>query len=206
MTLHGERLVLRPMTEGDWYIVQRWESDPDVLYYFDSGWVHSHELEDTQMIYRGVSQAAFVFIAELESRPIGVCWLQRMNLPRLIERFPGKDLRRIDLAIGEKDLWGQGLGTEMIGMLTRFGFETERCDAIFGVGIGDHNPRSRRAFEKNGYTAFCENPQPEGSKAHVEYDLILTREAYMQMQQRPPAARIRGRWMCPRLTYPRTKG
>ncbi len=166
------------MTEADWDTVQRWETDRDVLYYFDSGWVDERELETTQMIYRGVSQAAFVFIAELDSRPIGVCWLQRMNLQRLIDRFPGKDLRRIDLAIGEKELWGHGLGTEMIRTLTRFGFETERCDAIFGIGVGDYNPRSRRAFEHVGYTIFAENPQPEGSKAKVEYDLILRREDY----------------------------
>lgn len=186
ITLRGERLVLRPMTEADWDIVQRWESDPDVLYYFDSGWVEPRELEDTQMIYRGVSQAAFVFIAELDSRPIGVCWLQRMNLQRLVEQFPGRDLRRIDLAIGEKELWGHGLGTEMIRTLTRFGFETERCDAIFGCGVGDYNPRSRRAFEHVGYTVFRENPQPEGQKARVEYDMILTREAYLRRQLSKP--------------------
>lgn len=183
VTLRGERLVLRPMTERDWDIVQRWESDPEVLYYFDSGWVDSRDLEDTQMIYRGISQAAFIFIAELDSCPIGVCWLQRMNLRRIIDRFPGRDLRRIDLAIGEKTLWGQGLGTEMIRMLTQFGFETERCDAIFGCGIGDYNPRSRRAFEHVGYTVFCENPQPEGSKAKVEYDLMLTRKSYLRVQE-----------------------
>jgi RimJ/RimL family protein N-acetyltransferase len=181
ITLRGERLTLRPITEGDWGIVQRWESDPDVLYYFDSGWVNERELQDTQMIYRGVSQAGFVFVAELEGRPIGVCWLQKMNLDRLLAQFPGKDVRRIDLAIGEKELWGHGLGTEMIRTLTRFGFESEKCDAIFGCGVGDYNPRSRRAFERNGYTVFAETPQPEGSKAKVEYDLMLAREAYFRM-------------------------
>ena len=181
ITLRGERLVQRPMTEGDWDIVQKWESDPDVLHYFDSAWVDERELETTQMIYRGVSQAAFVFIAELETRPVGVCWLQKMNLERVLSRLPGKDLRRIDLAIGEKELWGQGLGTEMIRTLTEFGFEREHADAIFGCSIGDYNPRSRRAFEKNGYTLFIETPQPEGSKAKVEYDLVLRREDYLQL-------------------------
>ena len=171
--------MLRPMTERDWNIVQKWETDPDVLYYFDSGWVDERELETTQMIYRGVSQAAFVFIVELQTRPIGVCWLQRMNLHRLLEKMPDKDLRRIDLAIGEKELWGHGLGTEMIGILTKFGFETEKCDAIFGCSIGDYNPRSRRSFEKNGYSLFAENIQPEGNKAKIEFDLILTRKNYL---------------------------
>ena len=175
ITLRGERLVLRPMTENDWDIVQRWESDPEVLYYFDGDWIEERELETTQMIYRGVSRTAFNFIAELDGAPVGVCWLQKMNLERILKHFPGRDLRRIDLAIGEKSLWGEGLGTEIIRVLTEFGFEREHADAIFGCSIADYNPRSRRAFEKNGYTLFQETPQPEGHKARGEYDVVRWR-------------------------------
>jgi len=172
ITLRSDLLILRPLTEDDWDIVQNWESDPEVLYYFDGDWITERELETTQMIYRGISQSAFVFITEFSGRPIGVCWLQEMNLDRILKHFPGKDLRRIDLAIGEKELWGKGLGTEMIRMLTELGFERERCDAIFGCGIADYNPRSRRAFEKNGYTLFQEVPQPEGIESKVNFDLV----------------------------------
>ena len=35
-----------------------------------------------------------------------------MNLQRIVAQFPDKDLRRIDLMIGEKELWGCGYGTE----------------------------------------------------------------------------------------------
>ena len=175
ITLRGERLVLRPMTEHDWDIIQKWESDPEVLYYFDGDWIEDRELETTQMIYRGVSQTAFMFLAEFDARPIGCCWLQKMNLERVLERFPGKDIRRIDLAIGEKELWGKGLGTEMIRILTDFGFGRENADAIFGCSVADYNPRSRRAFERNGYTVFQQTPQPEGHKAKIEYDLVVWR-------------------------------
>jgi len=181
ITLRGERLTLRPMTEGDWDILSKWDGDPDVVYYSEGDWVDGYDLETSQMIYRGVSRNAFNFIAELDGRPIGYCWLQKMNLQRVLQHFPDKDLRRIDLAIGEKELWGKGLGTEIIGILTRFGFERENADAIFGCSIGDYNPRSRRAFERNGYTVFQETPQPEGSKGKVEYDLILRREEYLPL-------------------------
>ena len=46
-----------------------------------------------------------------------------MNLQRILDQFPDKDCRRIDLMIGEKQLWGRGIGTEVIRMLTEFGFE-----------------------------------------------------------------------------------
>jgi hypothetical protein len=31
VTLRGERVVLRPMTEGDWGVLLRWNNDPEVL-------------------------------------------------------------------------------------------------------------------------------------------------------------------------------
>ena len=52
--------------------------------------------------------------------------------------------------IDEKDLWGMGLGTDVIRTLTRFGFEREGADGIYGV-ISCNNPRSLRAFQKVGY-------------------------------------------------------
>ena len=88
-------------------------------------------LEELQTIYRWISTHAYCFIMEVDGNPIGECWLQRMNLQRIVAQFPDKDLRRIDLMIGEKELWGRGYGTEVIGLLVEFGFQKERADAIF---------------------------------------------------------------------------
>jgi RimJ/RimL family protein N-acetyltransferase len=84
-------------------------------------------------------------------RAIGECWLQEMNIERILSSYPDRDCRRIDLTIGEKDFWGHGYGTDAIRALTRFGFEDECADIIFGAEVGDYNPRCRRAFEKAGY-------------------------------------------------------
>ncbi|TEU14647.1 MAG: N-acetyltransferase, partial [Anaerolineales bacterium] len=107
-------LHLRPMTEADWNVLLKWNNDPEVLYYSEGGNITSRSLPDMQKMYRGVSQQAYVFMIELYDRPIGECWLQRMNLERVNCRFPGLDVRRIDLTIGEKDWWGRGWGTRII--------------------------------------------------------------------------------------------
>ncbi len=178
VTLRGERLVLRPMCEGDWPALLRWNNDPEVLYFAEGNDVQSRPLEEVQGIYRWVSQSAFCFMMELEGRPIGECSLQQMNLPHLLERYSGLDCRRIDLAIGEKHLWGHGLGTEAIRLLCAFGFEREGADVILGCGVADYNPRSRRAFERAGFTVSDVVPQQPGGKARFCYDLLLTRERY----------------------------
>ena len=181
ITLKRGRIVLRPMTEEDWDLLLKWNSDADVLYWTEGDDVTSYALEDVQGIYRGVSQNAFCFIFEFEGSPIGECWLQRMNLERLVEQFPDKDCRRIDLVIGEKELWGRGIGTQVVRMLTEFGFEKENADAIFGL-VSDYNVRSRRVFEKNGYVIYHEIPEPEGGKAKVSYDLMITKECFSNLR------------------------
>jgi RimJ/RimL family protein N-acetyltransferase len=185
VVLTGRHVRLRPMTKADWPLLLRWNQDPEVLHYAEGDDVLGYTLEEVQAIYRGVSQRAACFIAEAigplhRGEPIGEAWLQEMNLPRLLERFPGEDLRRIDLMIGEKVLWGRGIGTEMIGLLTRFAFEAEAVDRVFGCEIADFNVRSQRAFEKNGYRLFACIPQPSGSKAEVVCDLMLTRTQYLR--------------------------
>lgn len=175
-------MVLRSMTEDDWGILLKWNNDPDVLYFSEGDDVSSRELQDTQGIYRSVSQNAFCFILEVDGVPVGDCWLQLMNLERILGKYSKKDCRRIDLIIGEKRLWGQGLGTEVIGTLTRFGFEGERADFIFGCDIADYNWRSLRAFEKNGYQIDAKIKQPPGKKSRFVYDLALSKDRYHRKQ------------------------
>ncbi len=176
-------LVLRPMTELDWETVLPWNNDPEVLFFWEGDDVTGRPLETVQELYRAVSRTAFIFIIELNGEPIGDCWLREMDLPDLLERFPGQDLRRIDLAIGRKALWGRGWGTRVIALLTRFGFETSGADAIFGCGIGDYNPRSRRAFEKNGYKTLETVPQPPGRKAGFTFTLMVTRDRHYKLRE-----------------------
>jgi len=146
VTLRGAGIALRPMTEGDWDVLLRWNSDPEVLYFAEGDDVACRSLEEVQEIYREVSQTAFCFIAEFDGEPIGECWLQKMNLERILKKYPGRDCRRIDLTIGEKELWGQGNGTEMIRLLTRFAFEEEKADMVFGCG--DCRTKTRLAPDK----------------------------------------------------------
>src|SRR5262245_33981267 len=77
-------------------------------------------------------------LPQVADHPIGECWLQEMNLERILRQHPGRNCRRIDLMIGEKDYRGRGLGTEMIGLLTALAFE-QGADMVFGCDIADYN-------------------------------------------------------------------
>jgi RimJ/RimL family protein N-acetyltransferase len=174
ITLRDSEIVLRPMTEDDWDILLKWNSDPDVLYFSEGDDVASYSLPEIQGIYRGVSQSAFCFIIELNGEPIGEGWLQQMNIGRILNRYPGRDCRRIDLMIGEKQFWGRGFGTATIRALTRFGFEQQGADLVFACFVADYNPRSLKAFQNAGFEIVNEIKEPPGRKARYVYDLVIS--------------------------------
>lgn len=131
--------------------------------------------EQVRTIYSSISQHAFCFIIEYLGSPVGEGWLQEMNLDRVLLKHPGKDVRRIDLMIGDKSCWGLGIGTEAIRLLTRFGFETQAVDVIYIPEVADYNERSLRAFQRIGYRVVAAFDKESGRKALKTYDLALDR-------------------------------
>ncbi|MDQ1326732.1 MAG: aminoglycoside 6-N-acetyltransferase, partial [Candidatus Poribacteria bacterium] len=176
VSLSGESIKLRPMTENDWDILLKWNSDSEVLYYADGNDVTSYNLEEIQDIYRSVSQNAFCFIIEVDNKPIGECWLQKLNLEILLQEYPDQDCRRIDLMIGEKQYWGYGIGTEVIRLLTEFGFQKQGTDMIFGCHIADYNVRSLRAFQKVGYRIYSK--KKVNAKAEFIYTVVMNKDEF----------------------------
>lgn len=176
--LKGERVHLRPMTENDWATVAVWETDSEVLYWADTDFVDSRSLDEVKGIFRTVSQTAYCFIVELNGKPIGDCWLQEMNVKKILKKYPKINCRRIDLVIGEKGLWGKGLGTDVIRTLTRFAFEHEKADMVFGI-TGDYNQRSQRAFEKACYQQVIKLKEPKGSRAKYCLALAVDKTTFL---------------------------
>jgi RimJ/RimL family protein N-acetyltransferase len=184
--LTSGRLRLRPLTEADWDTLFVWNNDPEVLYYAEGDDITSWSMDAMKRMYRDTSRKALIFMIELDGRPIGECWLQKMNLDRVLRQYPGLDVRRIDIMIGEKTLWGQGWGTRAIRLLVRLAFEHQGVDLLYLPEIADTNPRSRRAFEKNGFAVVLKVAQKAGKKFAIGHDLTLTREAYAKRQRPEP--------------------
>ncbi len=179
VVLADDKLRLRPIRETDWELIYKWCNDPEVLYYSDGPEVEGYGLDTIKnSIFEAGSRSRYCFVMEAEGKVIGECWLQKMNLERILKQYPSKDCRRIDLTIGEKRYWGRGYGTRAIGMLTSFGFANENADRIFGCGIESYNPRSLKAFQKNGYQIHAEIRHDDSS---VTYDVCLTQERYRRI-------------------------
>jgi RimJ/RimL family protein N-acetyltransferase len=169
------------MTEGDWSLLEKWNSDAEVLYYSEGDDIAAWTPEQVREIYRSVCRHAFCFVIEFDGLPVGEGWLQEMNLPRVLETYPAQDCRRIDLMIGEKRQWGRGIGTEAIRLLTRFGFLEQGADVIFIPGVAGYNERSLKAFQRAGYRVVSMTQGEPCGKARFLYDLVMTKDDYLRV-------------------------
>jgi len=96
---------------------------------------------------------------------------------------PDLDVRSIDLCIGEKEYWNKGIGTRMIGMMVAFTFDGEQVDVLHCF-CEDYNVRSRRMWEKHGFTRVLAEPLPQPQKGQWQYHYRLTKAEYEKEGQR----------------------
>lgn len=176
VSLRGDKSVLRPMTEYDWDIIWRWNYNPNALYFSEGRDLIKSSPNRIQEVYREISKEAFCFIIDVKNKPIGDCWLQKVNLERVLVNHPVKRCRRIDLMIGEIEFSKPAFGIDVIRTLTKFGFEEEGADIIFGCNIPDYNRRALKSFQKAGYQIYDKIKQPPESKSKYIYDVILNKE------------------------------
>lgn len=174
-------IVLRPLSDEHLPYLYKWCADPEVLYWTEGGTDNrelSYDASTVHDIYGGVSQNAFCFLIEVNGSPVGECWLQKMNLPDVKKMYdPSLDIRRIDMAVGEKSYWNRGIGTLFIGMLIDFAFESEHAD-ILHCFCEDYNIRSRRMWEKHGFNLVLTQDLPQPQKGKYQYHYRLTRREY----------------------------
>ncbi|MDR2135181.1 MAG: GNAT family N-acetyltransferase [Treponema sp.] len=175
-------IILEPLCDDHLNLLYKWCADSEVLYWTEGGEdiVRSYDKETVHEIYGGISKNNFCFLINANDIPIGECWLQRMNIEYVKEMYQDNmDVRRIDMAIGEKEYWNKGIGTELIKILVDFAFQTERVDILHCL-CEDYNIRSKRIWEKNDFRLVLQEKlaQPQRGKFQCHYR--LTKDEYFK--------------------------
>lgn len=175
------KIELIPLCDDHLPYLYKWYADPEVLYWTEIGEdiEQSYDENVVHQIYEYVSPNAICFLILADGLPIGDCWLQKMNLDYVLDMYPDdKDVRRIDMAIGNKNYWGKSIGTELIALLVDFAFKDENVDVLHCM-CGDFNPRSMKVWEKNGFKLVYKKKEPESYKGKYEHHYRLTRDEYL---------------------------
>ncbi len=140
--LQGKRVVLRAVEPEHLPNYVRWLNDPEVLAWF--GFYRPLNQAQEQAWYESQNKDpdAVNFAAEFEGRHIGGCGFGNINRA-------GHNAE-VGLFIGEKSLWDQGLGKEMLSLLVDYGFEQMGLHRIY-LRVFAGNLRAVHAYEQVGF-------------------------------------------------------
>jgi RimJ/RimL family protein N-acetyltransferase len=146
--LKGEKVSLRPVRRTDISLFLRWFNDPEVTQYLGL-YLPMTEMGEEKWIEesagsRAGSDVHLVIEALIKDSgmAIGTIGLHQIN--------PKDRTATFGIAIGEKDYWSQGLGTDAARTLIRYGFEQLNLHRINST-VYDFNERSYRMHKKVGF-------------------------------------------------------
>jgi RimJ/RimL family protein N-acetyltransferase len=150
----------RPITEADISVLMSWLNEPHVAEF----WQESQDIEvfREKFLFGLSGRGVAAYIVELEGRAIG--FIQSYEAALVGGGWwPGfsRGIFGIDQFIGEKDLIGRGIGTELIKAFV----ETLFDDPTVSEVIADPDPnngRAIRAYEKAGFVKVREITTPGG--------------------------------------------
>ena len=148
----GTRVLLRPIERADIPTLRRWMNDPEVTQYLLRVFPLMEKEEEEWFDQKHKSQNDFVLgIVAVESQKlIGSIGLHNINWQHRTATT--------GTAIGEKDYWGKGYGTEAKMLLLDFAFNALDLYGILSRVIA-HNGRSLAYGRKCGYEEIGRLPQ-----------------------------------------------
>jgi RimJ/RimL family protein N-acetyltransferase len=155
--ISGRHVYLRPSELADLPAFVRWFNDADVLRNLARRAPMS-EAGEAQWFERMLEAQEktdyhFVICLRHDDRPIGTAGLHG------IDEINGN--AEFGIAIGEKDEWGKGYGTDATLAVCDFGFGELRLERI-GLYYYEGNDRGRRTYERAGFVH-------EGTLRHAHY-------------------------------------
>lgn len=144
--IRSQRLYLRPAERADLPDFVRWFADAEVRRHLALRAPFSLAMEekwfDGMADRQGKSDYHFVACLADDGRPIGTVGLHGLDLENGKAEF--------GISIGEKELWGQGYGTEALEAICDFGFGALRLERI-ELHVYEDNARAIRSYEKAGF-------------------------------------------------------
>jgi len=144
--IRGERVYLRPGERSDIPNFVRWLSDGETTSFLSMRAPMSVAMEekwfDDMLTHQGKDAYHFVICMLEDDRPIGTMALFGIDY---VNGHAG-----IGISIGEKALWGRGLGTDAMFAILDFGFGMLRLERLW-LEVYDFNKRARRSYDKCGF-------------------------------------------------------
>jgi RimJ/RimL family protein N-acetyltransferase len=144
--VRGERIFLRASERSDIDLFTRWLNDARVTRFLSADTPFSRATEEAwferMLGVQGRDLYHFAICMREGGQAIGTIALHDIDLKH--------GNAEVGIAIGEPELWEQGLGTDAMRAIMDFGFGTLRLERI-QLQVYAFNERARRSYEKCGF-------------------------------------------------------
>lgn len=180
--IRGELVYLRAPERSDIGDFVRWFNDADVLHHLSMYAPISEAAEtawfDRMLAAQGTTDFHFVICLLAGDRAIGTAGLHGIDHVNGSADF--------GIAIGEKDEWDKGFGTDALRAICDFGFGQVRLERI-GLLVYEGNARGMHAYQKAGFT--MEGTMRRAHYAHGRHEdvhvMSLLRDEWQALKRRP---------------------
>ncbi len=145
LNIRGKKVALGPIRRDLLSVYLRWINDFEVTRTLDLP-MRPFPLEFEETWYQRMTQSdrdlAFTVYDRKTLRPIGNAGLHQIDHQQRTAEF--------GMAIGEKEFWGKGYGTETTSLLLAYGFRNLGLHNIM-LRVFANNSAAIRAYEKAGF-------------------------------------------------------
>ena len=159
------RIVLKPFDSSHLEKYREWINEQEIMYFLNRACPVS-DLEHRQWYEKLIQDDRVLFFSIFEKtsqRYIGNVWLWDIDY-----RHRKAELR---VFIGEKELWGSGMGADAIALMTEYARDVLNLNKVYAY-VHKGNPRGKNAFMKAGFTEegllrdefFCEGRYEDVSR------------------------------------------
>lgn len=144
----GDNLMLREFQKEDIAYIREWVNDPDIASYLSDIFIYPHTLNETEAFVNGILEGRFpnekhFIIAEKATGD----YLGQMGLMKIDWK---NRTAEVGIIIGKKELLGKGIGTEAMGLLQDFAFNSMNLNRL-ELTVHDFNFRAIKCYEKSGF-------------------------------------------------------
>jgi RimJ/RimL family protein N-acetyltransferase len=143
--LEGKLVRLRPLDTGDSERCWRWMNDPEVTLYLNQGYPVSRAEQAAWIEKAALSTPPELTLAVdtlLEQRHIGTVSLENGD-------FANRSIE-LGIAIGDKEYWSRGYGTDAVQTLLRFAFDEMNLNRVW-LDVHEDNSRAIACYRKCGF-------------------------------------------------------
>jgi RimJ/RimL family protein N-acetyltransferase len=165
--LTGDQILLRALVSADQETLRSFVNDPEVMRFSNT----FHPIGDGEQArwFESIGRASdsvwfgIVDARESTNKLIGTCCLVGMD--------PIVRLAELRIRIGDKTVWGHGLGTEATRLLVRYGFNDLNLDRIW-LRVYASNERAIKLYGHLGFQVEGTWRQAARVDGHPE-DIVL---------------------------------